>query len=151
MVDDRANPQLLRVIIKQSKTDPFRQGVSMFLGRTDSSICPVKALLPYLVAQGNQPDPLFIMKDGRQLTRQLFSTSLDIILEDLHLEKGCYNIHSFRIGAATSARKAGIEDSQIIMLGRWRNSAYQNYITTPPENLATLSKTLAGGALAPGN
>ena len=103
------------------------------------------------MARGNQPGPLYIMKDGRQLTRQLFSTSLDVILEDLYLEKDCYNTHSFRIGAATSAWEAGIEDSQIMMLGRWRSSAYRNYIRTPPENLAKLSKTLAGGASAPGN
>ena len=144
-VDNKANPQLLKVIIKQSKTDPFRQGVSLFLGRTDSTICPVRAVLPYLVARGNHPGPLFIMRDGKNLTRQLFSTSLDAILQELHLEKGHYNTHSFRIGAATSAREAGINDSHIMMLGRWRSSAYQSYIRTPPETLARLSKTLASG------
>lgn len=148
-VDDKKNPQRLKVVIKQSKTDPFRQGVSVFLGRTDSAICPVKAILPYLVVRGCQQGPLFIMKDGRKLTRQLFSTSLDVILEKLHLEGGHYNTHSFRIGAATSAREAGMEDSHIMMLGRWRSSAYRSYIRTTPETLASLSRTLASGASTP--
>ena len=37
-IDNKVNPQLLRVTIKQSKTDPFRQGATLFLGRTESSI-----------------------------------------------------------------------------------------------------------------
>lgn len=144
-VDNKAHPQLVKVTIKQSKTDPFRQGVSLFLGRTDLPLCPVRGLLPYLAARGNKPGPLFIMKDGRKLTRQLFGSSLDVILNKLHLEKGCYNTHSFRIGAATSAREAGMRDSHIMMLGRWQSSAYRSYIRTPPETLARLSKTLAKG------
>lgn len=42
-------------------------------------------------------------------------------------------VHSFRIGAATSAAKAGIEDSTIHMLGRWSSSAFLVYIV-PLEN-----------------
>ena len=40
-IDDKDSPQLLRVRIKQSKTDPFRQGVDIYLGRTDEAICPI--------------------------------------------------------------------------------------------------------------
>ena len=47
-VDNRAKPRMLKVIIKQSKTDPFRQGVTLCLGKTDSQLCPVDALLPYM-------------------------------------------------------------------------------------------------------
>ena len=127
-VDNKVRPQLLQVTIKQSKTDPFRQGVSLFLGKTGLPICPVEGILPYLVIRGNQPGPLFIMKDGRKLTRQLFSSSLDTILKELHLKNGLYNTHSFRIGAATSAKEAGISDSHIMTLGRWQSSAYRSYI-----------------------
>ena len=117
-VDNRATPWMLKVIIKQSKTDPFRQGVTLCLGKTDSQLCPVDALLPYLTVRGNQEGPLFITADGRRLTRQLFSESLDNILVTLRLDSGEYNTHSFRIGAATSASEAGIPDSTIMMLGR---------------------------------
>ena len=52
------NPKLIRVQIKQSKTDPFRKGVDLFLGRTSSDLCPVTALLRYLVV-GVQRRALF--------------------------------------------------------------------------------------------
>ncbi len=49
-VDDPVQPRVVRVFIKQSKTDPFRKGIHLFPGRTQSDICPVKALVNYLVA-----------------------------------------------------------------------------------------------------
>ena len=50
-IDNRNNPQQLRISIKQSKTDPFRKGVDIFLGATNSNVCPVKGILPYLAVR----------------------------------------------------------------------------------------------------
>lgn len=61
---------MVHVTIKQSKTDPFRKGVNLFLGRTGTEICPVQALLGYMVGRGARKGPLFIFRDGRYLTRQ---------------------------------------------------------------------------------
>ena len=58
-VDEVTNPKVVTVRIKQSKTDPFRQGVSIFLSKTDLPLCPVAALLAYLVVRGNGDGPLF--------------------------------------------------------------------------------------------
>ena len=109
-----------------------------------SPISPVDVILLYLAVRGNRTGPLFILADERMLTRQLFSTFLDNILDEMHLNRGEFNTHSFRIGAATSAKEAGIADSLIMMLGRWQSNAYQRY-KTPPETLAKLSKTLVTG------
>jgi len=68
-VDDKRNPRLLRISIKQSKTDPFRKGVDLFVGRTSSDLCPVAAMLSYLERRGTGPGPLFKFSDGRFLTR----------------------------------------------------------------------------------
>ena len=45
-------------------------------------------------------------------------------------------MHSFRIGAAITARQANVPDILIKMMGRWKSNAYQSYIRTPPQELA---------------
>ena len=56
-IDSRDNPQLLKVTLKQSKTDPFCVGVDLYLRATGGTICPVKALLPYLAVCGHYKGP----------------------------------------------------------------------------------------------
>lgn len=56
-IDNPATPSVVRVTIKQSKTDPFRKGVNLFLGRTGTELCPVMALLGYMVARGPRYSP----------------------------------------------------------------------------------------------
>ena len=46
--DIHTEPTVVRISIKQSKTDPFRQGVKIFLGKTGSDICPVTAIIRYI-------------------------------------------------------------------------------------------------------
>ena len=144
-VDSRVNPQLLKIIIKQSKTNPFRKGVSIFLGATGENLCPVRGILPYLAIRGSHLGPLFIFEDGRSLTRHQFSSALNGLLNQLQMDTQSYNTHSFRIGAATTARQANIPDPIIKMLGRWKSDAYQSYIKTPPQELSKLSKYLISG------
>ena len=49
-VNSRRQPNLLKVTIKQSKTDPFRKGANVYLGAklTQKPICPILGILPYL-------------------------------------------------------------------------------------------------------
>ena len=47
-VDDSRNPSIIRIQIKQSKTDPFRKGVDLYVGKTGSQLCPVTSMLTYL-------------------------------------------------------------------------------------------------------
>ena len=141
-LDKRCFPTMVCVHIKQSKTDPFRQGAHIYLGRTYQTICPVKAIVSYLTVRGSKPGPIFTLQDGRKLTRSIFGAELDKILRKLDLQTHQYNTHSFRIGAATCAKQAGITDVHIKKLGRWKSDAYQHYIKTPPQQLANLSKLL---------
>ena len=142
-VDCRNNPRMLMVRIKQSKTDPFRQGVILWLGKTDCAVCPITGILPYLAIRGSRPGPLFITRNGGYMTRQSFHTSLSTLLARAGLLQKQFNTHSFRIGAATSAKAAHIADTHIQMLGRWRSNAYQAYIKTPPSDMVSFSKTIA--------
>ena len=52
-VDNRASPTLIQVRIKASKTDPFRHGVTLHMGATNGPLCPVAAVLSYMVARGS--------------------------------------------------------------------------------------------------
>ena len=62
-VNDPNNPTIIQLTIKKSKTDPFRQGVNIFLGATGNTLCPVTALLNYLAIRGESEGPLFHYKD----------------------------------------------------------------------------------------
>lgn len=141
-VDSHTAPTHIEVRIKASKTDPFRLGVSLHIGKTGEALCPVGAVLSYIAARGCQPGPLFIWKDGRFLTRDGFVTSLRAVLKEAGYAATDYAGHSFRIGAATTAARCGIQDSLIKTLGRWESTAYTRYIRTAPEVLRKVAKTL---------
>jgi len=141
-VNNLANPQSVQVPIKASKTDPFRQGVLVYVGHTNQPLCPVSALLAYMARRGNRPGPLFIFQDGRPLMRPWFVTEVRKALLAAGIDPKPYSRHSFRIGAATTAARQGVEDSTIKMLGRWKSSAYQLYIKPPCDHLASISRKL---------
>ena len=56
-IDSHVTPSVVRIHLKQSKTEPFRQCVNIFLGRSKQEICPVAALLSYMALRGNAQGP----------------------------------------------------------------------------------------------
>ena len=54
-----------------------------------------------------------------------------------------YTGYSFRIGAATTAAVAGLEDSAIQTLGQWESWAFKRYVRLDPRYLASITSTLA--------
>jgi len=83
-VDSRTKPRIMQVFLKQSKTDPFKQGVFQSHGYT---ICPVKVLLSYMAKRNFHPGPLFITKEGKGWTKSMFHVDLQHLLENLKLNK----------------------------------------------------------------
>ena len=71
-VDKHENPSMLQELIKCSKTDPYRLGVTLYIGATNTELCPVAAVIEYLLAGGSKESPLFIWQDGYYLMRQGF-------------------------------------------------------------------------------
>ncbi len=142
-MDSHSEPKLIQVHLKQSKTDPFRHGVDIFLGRTGKDLFPVVAILAYLAVRGNTVGPLFVFENGDPLSRHRLVTQLRQALSAAGIDQSKYCGHSFRIGAATAAAAAGMEDSTIQLLGRWQSQAFLGYIRTPPHHLAALSCRLA--------
>ena len=64
-------------------------------------------------------------------------------MDELGLQASLYNMHSFRTGAATSAKDTGIFDIYVKQLGSWKSDAYQQYIRPPALKLASFSKQIA--------
>lgn len=142
-VDNPNDPAVLRVTIKQSKTDPFRRGIDLFLGKTATDLCPVKAMLNYLLVRAEGTGPLFKFQDGRFLTRQRLVDYIREALRAAGIDQSKYCGHSYRIGAATTAAQRGMEDSVIKTLGRWKSLAYLEYVKIPRDQLAAYSTVLA--------
>lgn len=141
-VNDITNPLWLKLHLKASKTDPYRKGVDIVVGRTNSKLCPVAAVLAYVATRGNSPGFLFRFQDGRLLTKGRFVEEVREAVKEAGFDPTVYAGHSFRIGAATTASACGLSDSMIKMLGRWSSSAYTVYIKTPREQLASVSAAL---------
>lgn len=59
-VDSHSSPLCLRIRIKASKTDLFRKGCFMHIGRGSFPLCAVQSLLSYLTIRGNASGPLFL-------------------------------------------------------------------------------------------
>ena len=143
-VDNTQAPSFIEVCIKASKTDPFRKGVSVFLGRVNGELCPVAAILDYMVRRGAGIGPFFTFADGSFLARDRFVRSVRAGLDLLGIDSSAYAGHSFRIGAATTAAQRGVQDALIKTLGRWESSAYMVYIQTSREILCAVTDSLVG-------
>lgn len=143
-VDSITNPSVLQVHVKGSKTDQFRQGTCITVGRTESHICPVKAVLTYIAARGFQPGPLFCNRNGSALTRQQLVAQLRATLAEEGVDCTRYSGHSFRIGAASTAAAKGLADSTIQSLGRWKSESFKRYIRMPHTEVAAISDQLVG-------
>ena len=120
VVDDLNAPTMLKVHLKRSKCDQFGRGVDVIVGQTQSSICPVRAVLDYIRVRQDTPGAFFISKKKEPVAKAWLVQQIRRILQMLGLPQNEYAGHSFRIGAATTAAMAGIEDSTIQALGRWQ-------------------------------
>ena len=145
-VDNTEKPTCVALRIKQSKTDLFRRGVSIHLHQTNLPLCPVGALLAYLVIRGPQDGPLFRLEDGSPLTRSRLVSELRTALRSAGIDPSKYAGHSFRIGTVTTAAACGVPVDLIKAQGRWKSQAYQLYVRIPDPELASISKTLAGAS-----
>ena len=135
-LDDKRNPSMVRVTVKQSKMDPFRKGVDLFIRRTGMDLCPVAVLLDHLSVRESGPGPHFVFTDERTLSRQRFIDRVKEGLVKAGVDQKKYCGHSFRIGAATTAAANGVEDCIIKTLGWWESLAYLRYVNLPREQLS---------------
>lgn len=92
-----------------SKTDPFRKGCLIHVGKSNPPLCAIHSLMAYLQLRGNGAGPLFLLQDGRPLSRALLTDLPRRTLTAVGVH-GSFSSLSFRIGAATVATRNGIPD-----------------------------------------
>ena len=148
-VDSRQSPKFISITLHSSKTDPFGNGCTLYIGHTDSEICPVTAVLAYLAIRPPIHVPLFLHANSSLLTWSSLVSAVRSALSDSGLDLSRYMGHSFRIGAATSAALAGLPNSLIQTLGRWKSTAFQRYIRTPRDTLLATSQVLTSATCIP--
>ena len=106
----KSSPKYILVRLKVSKTDPFRKGQTIVIGRTKSNLCPISAMAAYLrvpfpFAQLRAPiyfSIWFLPCSGR------FTSETRLLLSKGGLDSSEFAGHSFHIGAATTAASANL-------------------------------------------
>ena len=141
-IDSRENPTIVHLTLRHSKTDIFSVGVTIHLGRTGHLLCPVSSLLAYMARRPPVPGPLFLLQSGQPLSRQRLVSAVRDTLAAAGMEVSRFNGHSFRVGAATTAAQAGIADSSIQQLGRWKSAAFTRYLRPPVQSIANFSSQM---------
>ena len=88
--------------------DQFKKGVKLVMGRTNDDLCPVTALLSYLIHRGDAPGPLFQWDNHTPLSKLKFVHHVCHALLVANVPTLLYTGHSFRIKAATTAVAASM-------------------------------------------
>ena len=94
--------------------------------------------------RGASQDPLFVFEDGKGLTQDCFIGAVREVLQAAAgIDTSKYAGYSFRVRAACTAARNGVQDSLIKTIGCWESLAYMLYIRTLRETLCTVAGTLA--------
>jgi len=140
--------QYMDFTLPSSKTDPFRKGIKLTIAASNDRGCPVLAMQQFYSVDTHRPHyaPLFCIGRNKRnaFTREYVVQRLQQLARGAGLEREGWNGHSFRRGAATWAAEAGIAETEIQTLGRWRSDAYKAYIEYSRDERIALSKRFQG-------
>lgn len=135
----------MQLRLDRTKTEQFGAGATIVVSQPRA----VSAMTSYLKANpsAESDGPLLSLKDGRPLTysyliERVHSLLLSAGIDELDRYKG----HSFRRGGATSLHLAGLPDSTIKVMGRWRSFTFATYVDTPRSVLLQAGRAMAGAA-----
>ena len=133
------SPEHMSVRIKVSKTDPFRSGHTIIIGKTAQPICPVRAMQVFLSFWGTSTGPLFQYLAGSPLTKVGLTSETRQLLSMSGLQPSQYTGHSYRTRAAITSASVGLPPWLIKTLGRWSSDCYERYIQCPHSLLSGVS------------
>ena len=127
------------IVIKASKTDPFRNGITIRLAANTSTLCPIAALKNFLPLHPTQHGPLFTYQDKKFLTRK----ELNVTLKSTTNGLANTSSHSLRIGAASTAAAMGCPRWLIQSMGRWSSDCFRTYIRVSIHTIINTSHILS--------
>lgn len=119
--------------VKASKTDHYRQGITLRVAANGSSTCAVAALAEMVALRkehGAKPhEPAFVLEGGKYVTRQMVQDVMQEGLTAIGMVASNYTTHSLRIGGATSlAACEEMDADRIRVLGRWSSDCFLRYL-----------------------
>ena len=97
-IDSRQATTMLKVHLKRSKSDQLGKGVDVFIGHTSNPLCPVSAVLSYIMVCDTAAGPFFQLSTRTPLTKSYFISEVRQALEAVGLPYKDFAGHSFRIG-----------------------------------------------------
>lgn len=119
----------VRIWIKRSKTDQMGKGAQLEVFRiAGSHICPVAAVTCFRDRRPPLPGSFLIRADGSSLSKFQFAAVFKKCLSAAGHDPNRYSSHSFRIGAATEAARAGLSVETVKRIGRWDSDRFKLYI-----------------------
>ncbi|CAJ0924611.1 unnamed protein product [Ranitomeya imitator] len=134
----------LRVRVRRSKTDQESRGTWFPLFAIGGAVCPL-ALIKNFMQVRSSGSQLFIHENGSPFLSCQFLAVLRHALSFLGLPAADFGTHSFRIGAATEASRAGLFEADIQRVGRWRSRCFTRYIR-PELVIRYAAQHMAGGS-----
>ena len=135
----------MQLKLARTKTEQFGAGATIVISHSRA----VLAMSSYLTTTPDvsSREALLRTQQGRPLTysflmERVRALMLSAGVEELHRYKG----HSFRRGGATSLHLAGLPDSVIKVMGRWRSFTFATYVDTPRSVLLAAGRAMASKA-----
>ena len=141
----------LEINIPISKTDQFRKGQKVIVGKGNDNVCPLFFLKLYLAKVGNMKNedyifrPLQFVKDqdvrlkptNRPMTYSNTRDEFKNLVKKAGLTQKKLKLHGLRSGGASAAANVGVPDRIIQKQGRWKTVSVKNdYIK---ENISKFS------------
>ncbi|XP_053154958.1 uncharacterized protein LOC128346089 [Hemicordylus capensis] len=118
-----------QLFLRRSKTDQQGKGQLVRLAAAmDPFLCPVAAVRHYVGLGPASGGCLFVHADQSPLTQYQFLAVIKKALGAARIPLMGLTLHSFRIGAATTATRMSLQEAEVRKIGRWKSVAVRRYV-----------------------
>jgi hypothetical protein len=121
------NSDYVIISLRNFKTNQRGKLITLKIPKETGAICPVRALLDYVLHKPQNQKFFFCHQDGVPVTKTQFCAVLKKCVQGCQLSNS-FKSHSFRIGRASDLAAQGYSAEVIMKLGRWTSSCYKLYI-----------------------